>query len=62
VSAWRRDYEIARARRRTYLDHVYACRRGCNRAERRYCAGGALLRERYEGAVGMQAVSSGAAA
>ncbi|MDH6226192.1 hypothetical protein [Streptomyces sp. MJP52] len=48
----RRQEDPARARRRAYLQHVYRCRRGCNRVARRYCPSGAQLRAGYELALG----------
>ncbi|NYV73000.1 hypothetical protein [Streptomyces sp. UH6] len=53
----RRQQAAARTRRDEYLQHVYRCRRGCNRAERRYCPGGALLRGPYEQAIGIGAAA-----
>ena len=32
------------AARHAYRQHVYRCRAGCNRAERRFCPEGARLR------------------
>jgi hypothetical protein len=53
----RRQHHPARARRDAYLQHVYQCRRGCNRPARDFCPEGARLRPGYEQATGIGAAA-----